>query len=100
MKGLLLLLTTFSLTAYANEEMELKLLKLEKRIKQLEKKQGGASGLKTIDYKNSNINAGNTVLAQPQLSEEEKAKLMEQIKIIKKNQAAQKEILDEIMNED
>lgn len=100
MKKLLLLTIIFSTSLYANEEMELKLLKLEKRIKQLEKKQGGSSGLKTKDYKNSNVKADSSVSSQPQLSEEDKAKLMDQIKTIKKNQAAQKELLDEIMNED
>ncbi len=60
LKLITLIVFIFSFSALASDEMELKLLKLEKRIKQLEKEKGvsGGSGLKTQDY-------GKSVLAKP-----------------------------------
>lgn len=96
------ILCVFSWSAFANEEMELKLLKLEKRIKQLEKQKGiSGNGLKTQDYKQKSVTGpGQSAATSPQLSPEEQKKLMEQINTIKKSQEEQKKLLEEIMNED
>lgn len=105
MKVLLCILFMTSTHLWANEEMELKMLKLEKRIKQLEKQKGTqGSGLKTQDYKNKNVSSVSassaTGSSDVQLTPEQKKALMEQIKTIKSNQKEQEKLLDELMNED
>ena len=102
LKLITLIVFIFSFSALASDEMELKLLKLEKRIKQLEKEKSvsGGSGLKTQDYGKSKVSASGPSAQAPQLSAEEQAKLKEQIETIKKSQEAQKKLLEEIMNED
>lgn len=91
----------FSFSLLANDEMELKVLKLEKRIKQLEKSNGsnGSGGLKTTDYKKKSVSS-NSSSGAAQLSASDQAKLMKQIETIKNSQKEQKKLLDEIMNEE
>ena len=102
LKLITLIVFIFSFSVLASDEMELKLLKLEKRIKQLEKEKGlSGNGLKTQDYKQKSVAApGQSASASAQLSPEEQKNLMEQINTIKKSQEEQKKLLEEIMNED
>lgn len=92
-----LLLPLFS---YANEDMQRKLLEMERKIKQLEKGKA-SSGIKTQDLENQEIsNQSSSVPSASQLSPEQQKELMKQIEQIKKSQKEQQKVLDEIMNED
>jgi hypothetical protein len=104
MKYFLMLLMVFSGTALAGEaEMEKRILKLEKRVRQLEQKLGisYSGGLKVEDHGNKQIQPSQMRgVSGSGMSESDKKGILDQLKRIKEQRKEQQDLIDKIMNDE
>jgi hypothetical protein len=97
---LLTLSLLLTMSAFANPDLERRILKLEQRVAQLERQiaQKPHSGLKVKDMGGGKIKAQQSP-QMPALTPEQRKQIMQQLEQFKKSQSENQKILDELMNE-